>query len=340
MSTNKLLLATLLATVLAPAFAEETGEPQAAQTHVMERRVVLPAGAHPGMAGEGVANFHFSGKNIKNAPYSADVVTERVHTLADGNQISRRNSALSYRDSAGRTRHEVRDQNGEVRAITIQDPVEKVTYVLHPKDKTATKFARGAGARFEVLSGSARASADAARAAADAARAHAEQLRKDGKLQVVERRKTADGEEIVIRRVHRSDEAAPAAAREARPHIGPVMANAFGDAQWASKAVTKDLGTRDMDGIKAQGKQRTYEIPAGAIGNRNPIVVSDETWISPDLQVAVYTKHSDPRSGEFVYRLQNLKRDEPAAALFTVPSDYTVKDVMASIKRKGEDKAQ
>lgn len=340
MSTNKLLLAALLATALAPAFAEETWEPQAAQTHVMERRVVLPAGAHPVMAGDGVVNFHFGGKIVKNAPYSAEVVTERVQSLADGNQISRSTSALSYRDSAGRTRHEVRDKDGEARSITIHDPVEKVTYVLHPKDKTATRLARGAGARFDALTGPARASADAARAAADAARAHAEQLRKDGKLQLVERRKTADGEEIVIRRVHRNDEAAPAAAREARRQIGPVLANAFGDAQWTSKAVTKDLGTREFDGIKAQGKQRTYEIPAGAIGNRNPIVVSDESWISPDLQVAVYTRHSDPRSGEFVYRLQNLKRDEPAAALFTVPSDYTVKDVLASIKRKGEDKAQ
>ena len=73
---------------------------------------------------------------------------------------------------------------------------------------------------------------------------------------------------------------------------------------------------------------RSYEIPAGEMGNRNPIVVSHETWYSPELQVTVYTKHSDPRSGDNTYRLENLKREEPAAALFAVPSDYTVKDAM------------
>ncbi|HWJ94602.1 MAG TPA: hypothetical protein VNT33_07740 [Telluria sp.] len=336
MNINKLLLAALLATAFVPAFAEEGAEPQ---PRMVERRIVLAPGAEGGaMIGDGVFAMH--ARAVKNAPYSAEVVTERVQTLADGNQITRSTSAMSYRDSAGRVRHEVRDQNGEVRTITIQDPVEKVTYVLHPKDKTATKIARGDGARFQALSGPARAAAESARAAAETARAHAEQLRKEGKLQTVERRQTADGEEIVIRRVQRTGEAGPSVAREARAQIGPMLANAFGDAQWKSKAVAKDLGTRDFDGVKAQGKQRTYEIPAGAIGNRSAIVVSDETWTSPELQVSVYTKHSDPRSGDFVYRLQNLKRDEPAAALFTVPSDYTVKDVLANIKRRIEEKKE
>ena len=100
------------------------------------------------------------------------------------------------------------------------------------------------------------------------------------------------------------------------------------------KATTKDLGTRDFNGVKAEGKLRSYEIPAGEIGNRNPIVVSDETWYSPELQITVYTKHSDPRSGDTVFRLENLKRDEPAASLFAVPSDYTVKEPMAGVAAK------
>jgi hypothetical protein len=115
--------------------------------------------------------------------------------------------------------------------------------------------------------------------------------------------------------------------------VNPEIAGAFGDMKWAGKASTKDLGTRDFDGIKAEGKLRSYEIPAGEVGNKNPITVSDETWYAPDLQVTVYSKHSDPRSGENVYRLANVKREEPAAALFTVPADYTVKDVMANVKK-------
>jgi hypothetical protein len=42
--------------------------------------------------------------------------------------------------------------------------------------------------------------------------------------------------------------------------------------------------------------------------------------------VTVYSKHSDPRSGEYICRLEGLKRGEPAPALFTVPADYAVRD--------------
>jgi hypothetical protein len=39
---------------------------------------------------------------------------------------------------------------------------------------------------------------------------------------------------------------------------------------------------------------------------------------------ANYARGEDPRSGETVYRLINLKSGEPDAALFKVPSDFTV----------------
>ena len=71
----------------------------------------------------------------------------------------------------------------------------------------------------------------------------------------------------------------------------------------------------------------SYTIPAGDVGNKNPIVVSTESWYSPELQVTVYSKHSDPRSGDSIYRLANIKRGEPAATLFMVPDGYAVKDM-------------
>ena len=43
---------------------------------------------------------------VKNAPYSAEAVTETVQTLADGNRIVRKNSVAQYRDGEGRTRRE------------------------------------------------------------------------------------------------------------------------------------------------------------------------------------------------------------------------------------------
>jgi hypothetical protein len=36
----------------------------------------------------------------------------------------------------------------------------------------------------------------------------------------------------------------------------------------------------------------------------------------------------------------SIRREEPASALFAVPSDYTVKDVMANVTRILEKKAQ
>jgi hypothetical protein len=91
------------------------------------------------------------------------------------------------------------------------------------------------------------------------------------------------------------------------------------------KGETKDLGTRDFEGVKAQGTQTTHTIPAGAIGNEKPIVVATERWFSPELHVVVFAKTSDPRAGETVYRLVNVKRVEPPADLFRLPDDYKLR---------------
>jgi hypothetical protein len=86
------------------------------------------------------------------------------------------------------------------------------------------------------------------------------------------------------------------------------------------------LGTQVIQGVSAQGKRVTRVIPAGKEGNEKEIDIVTETWYSPDLQVVVMSKTSDPRFGESVYQLNAISRAEPDAALFAVPSDYTVKE--------------
>jgi TonB family protein len=81
---------------------------------------------------------------------------------------------------------------------------------------------------------------------------------------------------------------------------------------------------QNIEGVLASGARSTVTIPAGEIGNQFPILLVDEAWYSPDLQVNVMTKHSDPRSGETVYRLTQIVRAEPDAQLFQVPADYTI----------------
>ena len=76
----------------------------------------------------------------------------------------------------------------------------------------------------------------------------------------------------------------------------------------------------------AEGSRTTTTIAAGKIGNAQAIKVVSESWFSPDLQVLVMTRHSDPRSGETVYRLTNIIRGEQDRSLFEVPADYTIQD--------------
>ena len=86
------------------------------------------------------------------------------------------------------------------------------------------------------------------------------------------------------------------------------------------------MEARSIEGVQAEGLRVTTTIPAGDIGNEQPIQIVNERWYSPELQVVVMTRHSDPRFGETTYRLTNISRTEPAATLFQVPSDYTIKE--------------
>lgn len=91
------------------------------------------------------------------------------------------------------------------------------------------------------------------------------------------------------------------------------------------KPVTESLGKQSIEGVEAEGTRSTVTFPAGTFGNERPINVVSERWYSPELQMVVMTKHSDPRFGETSYRLTNINRSEPARNLFEVPSDYTLK---------------
>src|SRR5260370_41682116 len=62
-------------------------------------------------------------KVVKGMPFSATVVTESTQTLADGNRISRKSTALVVRDSEGRTRREQKLVGTNASIIFIQDPV-------------------------------------------------------------------------------------------------------------------------------------------------------------------------------------------------------------------------
>lgn len=386
MKPTKILIAALLACMFAPALAHEAGfeagvdsDQQAEGTARTERRIVTRTGdalhvelgnlaelrALDALGGATAVHMH-GARLVKNAPYSAEMVSERIQTLGDGNQIVNKTSTMSYRDSAGRTRTEVRNAEGEVRSVTIHDPVDGSRTILRPRDKTAIRIsvpnagaiaarehARAAAGQARIAAAEARIAAAearvagsearlAARAAAAQAHARIDELRREGKLP------EGAHERVIVKQVERSSAGeqrdvqiriAQVASPAIAARVAPMIADAMDEHKWAAKAGTRDLGTREFNGVKAHGSSRSYEIPAGEIGNRNPIVVSTETWVSPELQAVVYQKRSDPRAGDAVLRLESLKREEPAAALFTVPSDYTVKDPVAMAKNRIEKKS-
>lgn len=86
--------------------------------------------------------------------------------------------------------------------------------------------------------------------------------------------------------------------------------------------VVSSLGSKEIEGLRVNGERTTWTIEAGKVGNERPIVITRDIWTSPDLMLQVQSREFDPRSGEVSYRLQNIKRGEPDAALMKLPPDY------------------
>jgi TonB family protein len=83
----------------------------------------------------------FDSRLVKGAPFSADIVSETIQTLPDGNRIVQRSEGRIYRDSQGRTRSERTYQMGgsseQRQVININDPVSSASYSLDPEARIA-----------------------------------------------------------------------------------------------------------------------------------------------------------------------------------------------------------
>ena len=88
----------------------------------------------------------------------------------------------------------------------------------------------------------------------------------------------------------------------------------------------------NVDGVRCEHILETQTISAGNIGNERPIVITSETCASPDLHLLLMRKRSDPRYGNTAYRLTDLRRAEPDASLFQVPSGFKVLDESAFVR--------
>jgi len=260
-------------------------------------------------------------------PYSADAVTESLQVLGDGNRISKKSVTRVYRDTDGRTRREQFDAEGTPRTITISDPIGQVSYTLNPQTKTGFQSAilamktpavappsgygrggggggGGAGAGTVAASGGGGARGRGATAVTETPPETAERVR----MKVEEARAGA------VEQAATSITAATQAKQ-----VRELAASGGG------QTTRENLPEQVIEGVRATGTRSITVIPAGAIGNMNEIRIVSEQWFSPDLEVLVLTKHSDPRVGETIYRLTNIVRAQPDPNLFVAPVDYTIK---------------
>ena len=253
------------------------------QMHIGDAAEFGPIGVTTAMSGPAAT--------IAGAPYSADAVTERIQTLADGNRIVQSTSGSVARDSQGRVRRDeglpgLASASGDApHLILIVDPVAGVHWTLDPRNKIAMKmpFTHTKGPDVGLL---------------------------------VPPPPGAEKTWFV------------SSGSVAAPNV-QVFAKTQGSSSDSSVAKT-DLGIQTIEGVPAQGTRTTRTLPAGAVGNEQPILITTETWYSPDLKVLVLSKTSDPRMGDTTYKLSNIQRAEPPASLFQIPDDYTIKDQPAT----------
>lgn len=234
----------------------------------------------------------------KGAPFCATVTTEHTQAFADGNRIHTTDSSSVCRDSEGRTRREASlnllgaaAQNPAPKLVTIVDPVAGYRYMLDSESKTAHRFPIVSNAKSVSTNGQSVALPD-------------------------------KGERVMF--YQRVGTAGPNTAVG-----GNVMFRSTGRVPDDPAPTTENLGDQTIEGIHATGTRMTTTIPAGQMGNEQPILVTSERWYSADLKATVMTKHIDPWAGELRTQFTNVSASEPDSSLFRVPSDYRVVDEKA-----------
>lgn len=282
---------------------------------------------------------------VKGSPFSAESVSESVQTLSDGNRIIRSSTTKMYRSGDGRFRREVSESSGGVLgsvyqvspSISIIDPVAGFRYSLNPESRTARSTAIRS-APYLIAPRTTIGNLTGALTMANAGTLTAQE-KMNAELDAVRAAQLASKASKVVLEGHLATvAAAPAAspiavegqrltealrAAEAVTVVGNGGALVEG-LRSKNNTRTEQLGVQNFEGVDAVGTRTTTTIEAGKIGNERPIEIIYESWYSKDLQMIVYSKHSDPRSGEQTYRLTNINRSEPDPSLFTVPPGYTM----------------
>jgi len=259
--------------------------------------------------------------NVKNAPFSADVVTQYDRTLDNGAHIHRESRGKIFRDNQGRMRTEsqppaVQPSSQKYDHITINDPVQQIIVYLNPKNKTATIQ------HFDVGPTAPTASAKQSKPK------EKNTIRLGGQPGIGSGPTDTLGVPQVPSGQGNLPSAHPVQAPDGTTSMdGTIFANAAG-------ATIVPLGTKIIDGVSATGTRTTRTINAGTMGNDTPIVCISDSWVSSDLKVTVLTDTDDGQAGHSTIKLVNIVRSEPNASLFQIPAGYTIKENVSAASLK------
>jgi len=230
-----------------------------------------------------------SGELVKGAPYTATAVSESTQVLADGNHIVNKITSFLARDSEGRTRREMAMGIGP-----LPPGMQKTILISDPVTKTEYMLTPQEQTKRAMK-------------------------RENGKAVFIGESGKTEGDQKTRLEVEQKIKMKMNVEKMGTAGIvvhGPEL----------GEMKHEDLGTQVIEGIPCTGSRETRTIAAGAVGNERPLEITSETWKSPDLHTIVFSKHNDPRFGETVYRLTDVKRDEPDPALFQVPSNYKISE--------------
>jgi hypothetical protein len=265
----------------------------------------------PSQGAGGSYSVSLQGKVVKGMPYSAEVENESVQTLSDGNKIVRKTTGRIYRDVEGRTRKED-DRPGYPSAVTISDPLAKLSWTLIPGTKTARETPTALPGTYSIRQ-------------ADGTETRAAGV--GGTRAIAGGGGGGTGGAI--------SGGGAGGTRMVAPTPMPAQAGGGTMTRRSSNTVEENLPNKSIENLLCTGIRRTTTIPAGQIGNEQAIKIVSEEWTSIDLQVLVLTDLTDPRTGRSTYKLLNVRRTEPDATLFKVPADYTI---TRGVTRGGDEK--
>ena len=128
---------------------------------------------------------------------------------------------------------------------------------------------------------------------------------------------------------HAPVEHSPQQTVEARSQAVAERANPV-DQPVAPHTTVEKLPSQTIAGVFTEGTRTTRLIPEGTEGNGREITVVTESWRSPELKIVLLMTQDDPRKDKCTEEVTELQRSEPDAALFQIPSDYSVVDDNAS----------